>query len=133
MHTGSGTTQLFRCTVSCFVAEWYCWHIPFSPRLPLDNPNADLVQKDATYIFVTRCRLLPPHRLTYLLSLAFFLNSSFVRRAKVGVIVNDMGSVNIDQEIARSEKDGVVSLANGCVCCALRGDLLQEINSMAVR
>lgn len=60
MHTGSGTTQLFRCTVSCFVAEWYCWHIPFSPRLPLDNPNADLVQKDATNIFLLRAAASSP-------------------------------------------------------------------------
>jgi G3E family GTPase len=31
-----------------------------------------------------------------------------------------------------SKQDGVVSLANGCVCCSLRGDLINEIKQMAV-
>jgi len=51
---------------------------------------------------------------------------------RVGVIVNDMGAVNVDHELTViKQSDGVVSLANGCVCCVLRNDLLEEITTMA--
>eukprot|EP00040_Diaphanoeca_grandis_P035520 m.223614 g.223614 ORF g.223614 m.223614 type:complete len:807 (+) comp33408_c0_seq3:165-2585(+) len=53
---------------------------------------------------------------------------------KIGVIVNDMGSINIDTEIAVSkQKDGVVSLQNGCVCCALRSNLIDELKHMVLK
>ena len=51
---------------------------------------------------------------------------------KVGVIVNDMGEVNIDKELVDQKSDldpdeeEVIDLSNGCICCQLRGDLLDE-------
>jgi G3E family GTPase len=50
------------------------------------------------------------------------------RGYEVGVIVNDMGEVNIDADlIARENEDeGIVDLSNGCICCRLQGDLLSE-------
>jgi len=51
---------------------------------------------------------------------------------KVAVIVNDIGEVNIDADlIARGgnvERDGgLVPLSNGCICCTLKENLLQQI------
>ena len=52
---------------------------------------------------------------------------------KTAVIVNDIGEVNIDAELI--EKNGVISsqgedlvaLSNGCICCTLRKDLIEQI------
>jgi G3E family GTPase len=46
---------------------------------------------------------------------------------KVGVLVNDFGSINIDAELVVGIKDNVVSLANGCVCCQIRDDLVESV------
>lgn len=52
---------------------------------------------------------------------------------KVAVIVNDIGEVNIDAELIQkggvvNEKDSnLVPLSNGCICCTLKVDLMQQI------
>ena len=52
---------------------------------------------------------------------------------KVAVIVNDIGEVNIDAELIEkggvvNEKDeNLVPLTNGCICCTLKVDLMQQI------
>ncbi len=52
---------------------------------------------------------------------------------KVAVIVNDIGEVNIDAELIQKggvvkEKDNnLVPLSNGCICCTLKVDLMQQI------
>jgi G3E family GTPase len=43
---------------------------------------------------------------------------------RVGVLVNDFGAINIDAALVSQSADGVISLANGCICCSMRGDLL---------
>ncbi|EIE22547.1 cobW-domain-containing protein, partial [Coccomyxa subellipsoidea C-169] len=57
---------------------------------------------------------------------------------KVAVIVNDMAEVGIDAEAVRGgqstiqqSQDHVVELSNGCICCTLRDDLLQEVAALA--
>lgn len=55
---------------------------------------------------------------------------------KFAVIVNDIGEVNIDASLI--EKDGVVgqkddslvALQNGCICCTLKMDLVQQITDI---
>ena len=57
---------------------------------------------------------------------------------KVAVIVNDMSEVNIDAalvekggaELSRTEEK-LVEMSNGCICCTLRDDLLQEVSRLA--
>ncbi|KAI0452882.1 P-loop containing nucleoside triphosphate hydrolase protein [Xylaria acuta] len=55
---------------------------------------------------------------------------------RIGVIVNDVGALNIDaqllstHEVTRKEEE-VVALQNGCICCTLRGDLLEEVVRLA--
>ena len=57
---------------------------------------------------------------------------------RVAIIVNDMSEVNIDAKlIARGAAplsrvdEKLVEMSNGCICCTLREDLLQEVARMA--
>lgn len=55
---------------------------------------------------------------------------------KVAVIVNDIGEVNIDAEliqkggIVQEKDDNLVPLQNGCICCTLKTDLIEQICSL---
>jgi G3E family GTPase len=44
---------------------------------------------------------------------------------RVAVLVNDFGEVNIDSRLIVGIEGETVSLANGCICCTIRDDLLQ--------
>ena len=46
---------------------------------------------------------------------------------RVAVLVNDFGAINIDAELVIGLQDDVISLANGCVCCTIRDDLLETV------
>jgi len=46
---------------------------------------------------------------------------------RVAVLVNDFGAINIDAELVIGVKDDVISLANGCVCCTIRDDLVATV------
>ncbi len=46
---------------------------------------------------------------------------------RVGVLVNDFGSINIDAELVVGVDGDTISLANGCVCCQIRDDLVEAV------
>ncbi|WP_375310901.1 GTP-binding protein [Bradyrhizobium sp. A5] len=52
---------------------------------------------------------------------------------RIAAIVNDFGAINIDAELVAGASDGVVSLANGCICCSLEGDLLRTLSTLLRR
>ncbi|MBE9607191.1 GTP-binding protein [Acetobacteraceae bacterium H6797] len=52
---------------------------------------------------------------------------------RIAAVVNDFGSINIDAELIAGASDGVVSLANGCICCTLEGDLLRTLANLLRR
>jgi G3E family GTPase len=52
---------------------------------------------------------------------------------RIAAVVNDFGAINIDAELIAGASDGVVSLANGCICCSLEGDLLRTLASILRR
>ena len=55
---------------------------------------------------------------------------------KFAVIVNDIGEVNIDAEliqqggIVNQKDDSLVALQNGCICCTLKMDLVQQLQDL---
>ena len=52
---------------------------------------------------------------------------------KMAVIVNDIGEINIDAEliakggVVSSQDNNLVALQNGCICCTLKKDLIQQL------
>ena len=52
---------------------------------------------------------------------------------RIAAVVNDFGAINIDAELIAGASDGVVSLANGCICCSLEGDLLRTLAALLRR
>ncbi|NOE32193.1 GTP-binding protein [Ruegeria sp. HKCCD7318] len=56
---------------------------------------------------------------------------------RVAVIVNDMSEVNIDADLIRADTElsctdeTLVEMSNGCICCTLRDDLLDEVRRLA--
>ena len=56
---------------------------------------------------------------------------------RVAVIVNDMSEVNIDADLVRAgaelsrTDETLVEMSNGCICCTLRDDLLDEVRRLA--
>ncbi|ELZ59592.1 MULTISPECIES: GTP-binding protein [unclassified Haloferax] len=59
------------------------------------------------------------------------------RDLNAAVLVNDMGEVNIDAEFVERESaltqndEEIIELSNGCICCRLRGDMLDEVGRLA--
>ncbi|MFY7990806.1 MAG: GTP-binding protein [Fluviicola sp.] len=56
---------------------------------------------------------------------------------KVAVIVNDMSEVNVDARLVEQQgslsrtEEKLVEMSNGCICCTLREDLMQEVEKLA--
>ncbi len=46
---------------------------------------------------------------------------------RIAVLVNDFGAINIDAELVVGVESNVISLANGCVCCTIRDDLVGTV------
>ena len=61
------------------------------------------------------------------------LNEKGIRFA---VIVNDIGEVNIDAELIQKggvvsqQDDSLIALQNGCICCSLKMDLIQQLHDL---
>ena len=58
---------------------------------------------------------------------------------RAAVIVNDIGEVNIDASLIRKggivgqseQSDDLIALENGCICCTLKMDLVEQIAELA--
>ncbi len=48
----------------------------------------------------------------------------------IAVIVNEFGAVNIDASLVVKTDEETIELSNGCICCTLRGDLLQAVDKL---
>ena len=58
---------------------------------------------------------------------------------RFAVIVNDIGEVNIDASLIQKggvvsqQDDSLVALQNGCICCSLKMDLIQQLHDLCAQ
>ena len=52
---------------------------------------------------------------------------------RIAVLVNDFGRINIDAALIRSRTADTISLANGCACCTIAGDLTKTLIGIVSR
>jgi G3E family GTPase len=53
---------------------------------------------------------------------------------KIAVIENEFGEENIDNEIlVQDGREQIVQMSNGCICCTIRGDLVQALSDLITR
>ncbi|GLC94159.1 GTP-binding protein [Cupriavidus sp. TA19] len=53
---------------------------------------------------------------------------------KIAVIENEFGEENIDNEIlVQDGREQIVQMSNGCICCTIRGDLVQALSGLLTR
>lgn len=52
---------------------------------------------------------------------------------RVAVLLNDFGEVSIDAALITGVEDGAITLANGCVCCTIQGDLIAAVQRVLRR
>lgn len=57
-----------------------------------------------------------------------FLNNEKLQNT--AVIVNEFGDVGIDHLLVRTKTDDLIMLAGGCLCCKVRGDLLDTLEML---
>ncbi len=53
---------------------------------------------------------------------------------RIAVIENEFGPENIDNELLiQDSEEQIVELSNGCICCTVRGDLMDTLNDLRER
>ncbi|MCZ6603654.1 MAG: GTP-binding protein [Alphaproteobacteria bacterium] len=48
----------------------------------------------------------------------------------VAVIINEFGEIGLDHQLVESADDTVIELKNGCLCCTIRGDLVDTLRDL---
>jgi G3E family GTPase len=49
------------------------------------------------------------------------------------VIVNELGEVGIDHLLVEQSDDGIIELSDGCLCCSVRGALIDTLTDLVAR
>jgi len=49
---------------------------------------------------------------------------------KTAIIVNEFGEVGLDHDLLERSDEDLILLANGCVCCTVRGDLVEAFHKL---
>jgi G3E family GTPase len=52
---------------------------------------------------------------------------------KFGIIVNEIGAVGIDHQLVENQREEIVQMNNGCVCCTVRKDLVRGVQKLLQR
>ena len=58
------------------------------------------------------------------------LKDEIAKDRRVSVLINEFGSVSVDESLVEAERPelaGIASLLNGCACCSLRGDVIATL------
>ncbi|HJM91095.1 MAG: GTP-binding protein [Alphaproteobacteria bacterium] len=53
--------------------------------------------------------------------------------AKTAVVINEFGEIGIDNMLVESVDDDVVLMSSGCLCCTIRGELVDTLKSLFTR
>ncbi len=53
--------------------------------------------------------------------------------ASAAVIVNEFGEIGIDHALIETSNDNTIELSTGCLCCTVRGDLVDTLRELIVR
>ncbi len=53
--------------------------------------------------------------------------------ANAAVIINEFGDVGIDHLLVEQSGDGIIELSDGCLCCTIRGDLINTMYDLLAR
>jgi len=51
--------------------------------------------------------------------------------ARAAVIINEFGEIGLDHLLVETPSENTVLLANGCLCCTIRGDLVETLAGLA--
>lgn len=49
------------------------------------------------------------------------------------VVVNEFGEIGLDHHLIESSDDSIILLTNGCLCCSVKGDLVNTLRDLAFR
>ena len=52
---------------------------------------------------------------------------------QAAVIVNEFGEIGIDYDLVERSDENVVQLANGCLCCSVKGDLIDTFRDLYIQ
>lgn len=53
---------------------------------------------------------------------------------KIAIIENEFGEANIDSDlIVKNENEEIITMSNGCICCTIRGDLVENVLKLLER
>jgi G3E family GTPase len=52
---------------------------------------------------------------------------------ETAVIVNEFGEIGLDHALVEKASDDVILMASGCLCCTVRGELLETLDNLAYR
>jgi len=52
---------------------------------------------------------------------------------KTAVVINEFGEIGLDHLLVESTSDTILELSNGCLCCSIRGELVDTLSLLADR
>jgi G3E family GTPase len=53
--------------------------------------------------------------------------------ARTAVIINEFGEIGLDHELVEKSDDSLITLSTGCLCCKVRGDLVETLADLLRR
>ena len=49
---------------------------------------------------------------------------------RIAVIENEFGEIGVDSEFVIGADEDIFEMSNGCICCSIRGDLIETLNRL---